>query len=217
MKVMARFYNHDSYMGLSLNNAERNLIEKRVVACHSVLANAMHHYSRILHQHHVLKVPADYNNQFEDGELIGRFFKKLTKLWDRKKRGKLYYAWCKEVEKGKNCHIHLHTMCSEKLNRSGCTRKGGDGELIFDGVNGIINRAWQSALTPNIYTQGLVHDAGEKKIHRDELVRIDESMHWISYICKQRKGTQNHGFRTSKVDKTIEIPIVNATADNNME
>lgn len=191
---MIRYYTKPTYKNLPILNTQQNLIESRLKPAYFTLATALQQHGKLLQQHHVLKLPSDYQNELSDSELIAKFFKKLNKTWNTAKRGKLFYVWTKEVEKGKNAHIHIHTFTSDKL----CKPRGN---------TTLINKAWEYALQPQNYRRGLVHCDSAQTVAANDPESIEASFKWLSYICKIRKGTANHGFSTTRTDKSADYVI----------
>lgn len=193
-----RFHKAGTYRGLAINSVSApNLLATRLDASYWVIANCLQQHRRTVQQHHTLKIPVGFDGKYTDGELISRFFRKLGKAWDTSKRNKLHYVWCKEVEKGKHCHIHIHTFCDDKFNRP-------------KGMTLLINKCWAYALKQSDEdTKGLVHSPNNYQMfHGESLQLISDAMRWVSYLCKIRKGTLNHGFRASQTDKTVKIKIL---------
>ena len=222
-----RLHKKDTYKGLPVNNTTNNLIPSRLGSCYKLIHNALDTYSKLLHQHRVLKIPKEISDQHEAKDfekLTKHFFKQLEngRLWDNKVRGKLFYAWCVEKEDSKGWHVHLHTFVSEKKNRS-------------TGISHLISEAWNKTLlkfisdielkelSPDNYNSNYVYTCivpkkdsegilmsadsditptDNNKYHRilsrGNEYQLKQSFYWISYICKVRKGTTPYKFGRTK-------------------
>lgn len=227
MSSNRRLYKKDTYKNLPVNNNSNNLIPSRLGSCYKLIHNALDTYSKLLHQHRVLKIPKGTSDQYEARDferLTKHFFKQLEngRLWDNIERGKLFYAWSVEREDYKGWHVHLHTFVNEKKNRS-------------TGISHLLSKAWDKTLlkfipdielkdlSPDKYNSSYVYtcivpkkDSEEivmsadsditptdnnkyhRTLSRDNEYQLKHSFYWISYICKVRKGTTPYKFGRTK-------------------
>jgi hypothetical protein len=205
-----RFYKQrDTYKGLKIN-PNYDLIPRRLESNYQLLNRAKAQYSDILLQHFTFKLPEERATEItlEEFKVIkAKFFKKLNKVWDKKKRGKLHYSWCFEKgidkdnkEKNKNYHFHLFTLASGHRNKC---------------LSIVMNKAWSLAakipLRKNTEVTGSVNwvcwdSNGKTKIYErrieknsDEyLEQLNEAFRWMSYNCKLKKNAELLGFATSR-------------------
>lgn len=187
--------NTDTYKNLSINN-HNNLITARLESCYWIIQNCIHNQTRTAQQHFTLKLPSTYlSNEDNDAQLFKAFIKALKKRWNNAKRGKLHYAWCKEVERCKGAHWHLHLFSDQNKNNP-------------LSIPSLVEKAWEKALTAPIYYKGLVNYTHFRTLYRDKTESIHHAMKWVSYICKVREGTYNHGFAASHTDKNIDLECI---------
>ena len=89
-----------SHRDLYVNN-DSNLLLRRLDALYGVVATAMRDHNNLLCYRFDLRLNKSIQCPYDDADVISRFMRKLGKLWDSSKRGKLHYIWCKETEEKK--------------------------------------------------------------------------------------------------------------------
>ncbi len=200
-----RYLVGDDHRGLPVNNKDGNLLNKRLDALNSLIATAMEDHRRLLFARFDLRLPKGL--EADTSDTTSRFIKKLKKLWDTERRGKLHYIWCKEREGAKGDHWHFGFIIDDAENR-------------YHHLAEQVDKAWRYAVSPESYKTGLVERVRHiKKVskHTDKQ-KIAEVIYWWSYLCKHREHTEvtRGNFRTSRVDKGAILDLA-LTEDEKQE
>ena len=184
------YFKGDYLHHLEVNNFKGNLLVKRLDASFGVMATALAQVNRLFAQQVCLSLPLSWNSPYDNSQVIERFIRKLKQLWakDSKKRGKLFYAWCRESKKSHNPHWHLAVFVDDKYTKYGF-------------LSDLISCAWKYAISLSSI-DGLIHWSGFKRVVKSDVTGLSDLFKWVSYLSKHQEGTVvTHGqFRTSRVD-----------------
>ena len=194
-----RYLVGDKHRGLPVNNKGGNLLNKRLNALNSLVATAMEDHRRLLFARFDLRLPQGL--EVNTSEITNRFIRKLKKLWNAPRRGKLHYIWCKEREKAKGDHWHFGFIIDDAENR-------------YHHLAEQVDKAWRYAVSPENTENnktGLVQrvrymDGISKRTNRLEVAEV---IYWWSYLCKHREDAEvtRGNFRTSRVDRNAILDL----------
>lgn len=139
------------------------------------------------------------------------------KQWGGQSIKRAAYGWCSELETAKQLHYHCWLAVPKgRVENAGSIRKRPDGSFHGYGLIGMIHELWQT-LNPEGYAHVQCDAATAMRVTTTDAQAMDEAVHWISYMAKQRgklvytdedgKPIRVRRFDGSRIKPAVSLPI----------